>query len=93
MMKAAVAGALGCAFDWLNQAPESISKEAQESSKRTVTTARRKVIEPWLFKNNIIRLILNQESVTQKGHYLVGTTNPNFTLNTLLCYARYRKPR
>jgi len=52
-------------YDWINQTQESILKEAQDFSKRTIATARRKAIEAWLRKNNIIRLTLNGKSVTQ----------------------------
>jgi hypothetical protein len=52
-------------YDWINQTQDSILKEAQDFSKRTVATARRKAIEAWLLKNNIIRLTLNGKSVTQ----------------------------
>ena len=52
-------------YDWINQTQNDILKEAQDCSKRTVATARRKAIEAWLLKNNIIRLTLNGKSVTQ----------------------------
>ena len=52
-------------YDWISQTQESILKEAQDFSKRTVATARRKAIEAWLLKNNIIELTLNGKSVTQ----------------------------
>jgi hypothetical protein len=51
-------------YDWINKTQESILKEAQDFSKRTIATARRKAIEAWLLKNNIIRLTLNGKSVT-----------------------------
>jgi hypothetical protein len=52
-------------YDWINQTQNVILKEAQDFSKRAVATARRKAIEAWLLKNNVIRLILNGKSVTQ----------------------------
>jgi len=52
-------------YDWINQAQNDILKEAQVFTKRIVATARRKAIEAWLLKNNIIRLTLNGKSVTQ----------------------------
>jgi hypothetical protein len=52
-------------YDWINQTQNGILKEAQDFSKRAVATARRKAIEAWLLKNNVIRLTLNGKSVTQ----------------------------
>jgi hypothetical protein len=52
-------------YDWITKTQESILKEARDFSKRTTATARRKAIEAWLLKNNIIRLTLNGKSVTQ----------------------------
>jgi len=52
-------------YDWINKTQESILKEVQVLSKRTIATAKRKAIEAWLLKNNIIRLTLNGKSVTQ----------------------------
>jgi hypothetical protein len=52
-------------YDWINQTQNGILKEAQDFSKRAVATTRRKAIEAWLLKNNVIRLTLNGKSVTQ----------------------------
>jgi transposase len=52
-------------YDWISQTQDSILKEVQDFSKKSVATARRKAIEAWLLKNNIIRLTLNGKSVTQ----------------------------
>jgi hypothetical protein len=52
-------------YDWINQTQNGILREAQDFSKRAVATARRKAIEAWLLKNNVIRLTLNGKSVTQ----------------------------
>jgi hypothetical protein len=52
-------------YDWINQTQNGILKEAQDFSKRAVATAKRKAIEAWLLKNNVIRLTLNRKSVTQ----------------------------
>lgn len=52
-------------YDWISQTQDSILQEAQDFSKRTVATARRKAIEAWLLKNNVIKLTLNGKSVTQ----------------------------
>jgi transposase len=52
-------------YDWINKTQDSILKKAEDFSKRTVATARRKAIEAWLLKNNMIRLTLNGKSVTQ----------------------------
>lgn len=52
-------------YDWISKTQESILKEVQDRSKRTAASARRKAIEAWLLKNNIISLTLNGKSVTQ----------------------------
>lgn len=52
-------------YDWINQTTESILKEVQSETKQTVAMARRKAIEAWLIKNNIIRITLNGLNVTQ----------------------------
>jgi len=52
-------------YDWINQTTESILKEVRSVTKQTVATARRKAIEAWLIKNNIIRITLNGLNVTQ----------------------------
>jgi hypothetical protein len=52
-------------YDWINQAQNDILKETKDFTKRTVATARRKAIEAWLLKNNMIKLTLNGKSVTQ----------------------------
>jgi transposase InsO family protein len=52
-------------YDWINQTTESILKEVRSVTKQTVATARRKAIEAWLVKNNIIRITLNGLNVTQ----------------------------
>jgi hypothetical protein len=52
-------------YDWINQAQNDILKETQVFTKRIVATARRKAIEAWLIKNNMIRLTVNGKSVTQ----------------------------
>jgi len=52
-------------YDWINQTTESILKEVQTVTKQTTAKARRKAIEAWLVKNNIIRVTLNGLSVTQ----------------------------
>jgi hypothetical protein len=52
-------------YDWINQTTESILKEVRSVTKQTVAKARRKAIEAWLVKNNIIRITLNGLNVTQ----------------------------
>ena len=52
-------------YDWINQTTESILKEVRTVTKQTTATARRKAIEAWLVKNNIIRITINGKSVTQ----------------------------
>jgi hypothetical protein len=52
-------------YDWINQTTQSILKEVQTVTKQTTAKARRKAIEAWLVKNNIIRITLNGLSVTQ----------------------------
>jgi hypothetical protein len=52
-------------YDWINQTTQSILKEVQTVTKQTAAKARRKAIEAWLVKNNIIRITLNGLSVTQ----------------------------
>jgi hypothetical protein len=52
-------------YDWINQTTESILKEVRYVTKQTAATARRKAIEAWLVKNNIIRITLNGLNVTQ----------------------------
>ena len=52
-------------YDWIIKTQESILNEVQDFSKKSVATARRKAIEAWLLKNNMIRLTLNGKSVTQ----------------------------
>jgi hypothetical protein len=52
-------------YDLINQTQEDIIKEVSDVSKRSVATARRKAIEAWLLKNNIIRVTINGKSVTQ----------------------------
>jgi hypothetical protein len=51
-------------YDWINQTTESILKEVRTVTKQTTATARRKAIEAWLIKNNIIRITLNGLNVT-----------------------------
>jgi hypothetical protein len=51
-------------YDWINETQERILSEAGDASVKAVATARRKAIEMWLLKNNIIRLTLNGKSVT-----------------------------
>jgi hypothetical protein len=51
-------------YDWINQTQESILKEVRSVTKQTVATARRKAIEAWLIKNNIIRITLRGLNVT-----------------------------
>ena len=52
-------------YDWINQTTEIILKEVRSDTKQTVAMARRKAIEAWLIKNNIIRITLNGLNVTQ----------------------------
>ena len=52
-------------YDWINQTQESILKEVRSVTKQTVATARRKAIEAWLIKNNVIRITLNGLNVTR----------------------------
>jgi hypothetical protein len=52
-------------YDWINQTTESILKEVRSVTKQTMATARRKAIEAWLIKNNVIRITLNGLNVTQ----------------------------
>jgi hypothetical protein len=52
-------------YDWINQTTESILKEVGSVTKQTTARARRKAIEAWLVRNNIIRITLNGLSVTQ----------------------------
>lgn len=52
-------------YDWINQTSESILMEVRSVTKQTRAKARRKAIEAWLVKNNIIRITLNGLSVTQ----------------------------
>ena len=52
-------------YDWINQTTESILKEVRDVTKQTTATARRKAIEAWLIKNNVIRITLNGLNVTQ----------------------------
>ncbi len=52
-------------YDWINQTTEDILKGVRSVTKQTAATARRKAIEAWLIKNNIIRITLNGLNVTQ----------------------------
>ncbi len=52
-------------YDWINQTTESILKEVRSVTKQSAAKARRKAIEAWLVKNNIIRITLNGLNVTQ----------------------------
>ena len=52
-------------YDWINQTTEGILKEVRTVTKQTTAKARRKAIEAWLVKNNIIRITLNGLNVTQ----------------------------
>ena len=52
-------------YDWINRTQEDILKIVPNATKQAVATARRKVIENWLIKNNIIRITLNGLNVTQ----------------------------
>lgn len=52
-------------YDWINQTTEGILKEVRSITKQTAAKARRKAIEAWLVKNNIIRITLNGLNVTQ----------------------------
>ena len=52
-------------YDWINQTTEGILKEVRSVTKQTAAKARRKAIEAWLVKNNIIRITLNGLNVTQ----------------------------
>jgi len=52
-------------YGWINQTQESILKEVRTVTKQTTAMARRKAIEAWLIKNNIIRITLNGLNVTQ----------------------------
>ena len=52
-------------YDWINGAQEDILREVPNVSKQAVASARRKAIENWLIKNNIIRVTLNGLNVTQ----------------------------
>lgn len=51
-------------YAWINQTQESILKEVRTITKQTMAMARRKAIEAWLIKNNIIRITLNGLNVT-----------------------------
>jgi hypothetical protein len=52
-------------YDWINRTQEDILKDIPNATKQAVATARRKAIENWLIKNNIIRITLNGLNVTQ----------------------------
>ena len=52
-------------YDWINQTTERILKEVRDVTKQTTATARRKAIEAWLIKNNVIRITLNGLNVTR----------------------------
>jgi hypothetical protein len=52
-------------YDWINQTTECILKEVRTVTKQTTAKARRKAIEAWLVRNDIIRITLNGLSVTQ----------------------------
>jgi hypothetical protein len=52
-------------YDWINLTQESILKNVQSTKKNVLAKVRRKAIEAWLIKNNIIKVSLNELNVTR----------------------------